>query len=177
MEKRRRFQIHLSTAIILMFAAGGIIWANLTARQINSEQVILDNPNDRDRFQRGNFKIELEIIKWDFRQPFNQIGDDEISVPPIHPRVPSINDSKKFRMGFDTQKSFRVYGWPSVLITHLSFSSSFGNEKKALEDWNAFSGFRSVAINVMSAISILFAVWFVSEWWIRRSKSRSSLSQ
>jgi len=26
--RRGRFQIHLSTAIVLMFAAGGIIWAN-----------------------------------------------------------------------------------------------------------------------------------------------------
>ena len=30
---RRLFQIHLSTAIVLMFAAGGIIWANTTERQ------------------------------------------------------------------------------------------------------------------------------------------------
>lgn len=28
--RRKRFQIHLSTAIVLMFVAGGLIWANLT---------------------------------------------------------------------------------------------------------------------------------------------------
>ena len=27
--RRKRFQIHLSTAIVLMFAAGGLIWANV----------------------------------------------------------------------------------------------------------------------------------------------------
>ena len=29
---RKRFQIHLSTAIVMMFVAGGILWANLTSR-------------------------------------------------------------------------------------------------------------------------------------------------
>src|SRR5436190_7171665 len=29
---RKRFQIHLSTAIVLMLVAGGILWANLRAR-------------------------------------------------------------------------------------------------------------------------------------------------
>ncbi len=31
--KRRRFQLHLSTAIVLMFAAGGIVWANVSMRK------------------------------------------------------------------------------------------------------------------------------------------------
>lgn len=30
--RRKRFQIHLSTAIVLMFAAGGLMWANLIPR-------------------------------------------------------------------------------------------------------------------------------------------------
>jgi hypothetical protein len=29
MAKRVRFQIHLSTAVVLMFAAGGLMWANI----------------------------------------------------------------------------------------------------------------------------------------------------
>jgi hypothetical protein len=29
--RRKRFQIHLSTAVVLMFVAGGIIWANARA--------------------------------------------------------------------------------------------------------------------------------------------------
>src|SRR5258708_1341791 len=33
--KRRFIQIHLSTAIVLMFAAGGLLWANLTPRTVN----------------------------------------------------------------------------------------------------------------------------------------------
>jgi|SRR5579862_2975580 len=32
--RRARFQIHLSTAIVLMFVAGGLIWANVNGRRI-----------------------------------------------------------------------------------------------------------------------------------------------
>jgi len=32
--RRARFQIHLSTAIVLMFVAGGLIWANVTGRRV-----------------------------------------------------------------------------------------------------------------------------------------------
>jgi len=30
--KRRWFQIHLSTAVVLMFVAGGLLWANMMPR-------------------------------------------------------------------------------------------------------------------------------------------------
>src|SRR5689334_11537731 len=32
--RRARFQIHLSTAIVLMFVAGGLIWANVAFQEI-----------------------------------------------------------------------------------------------------------------------------------------------
>ena len=32
---RKRFQIHLSTAIVLMLMAGGLIWANIASRVSN----------------------------------------------------------------------------------------------------------------------------------------------
>src|SRR5438874_1770002 len=32
---RSRFQIHLSTAIVLMFVAGGLIWANVSGRRVD----------------------------------------------------------------------------------------------------------------------------------------------
>jgi hypothetical protein len=35
MSKRHWFQIHLSTAIVLMFAAGGLLWANCIKVEVN----------------------------------------------------------------------------------------------------------------------------------------------
>jgi len=40
--KRRFFQIHLSTAIVLMFAGGGLIWANVNRHSIyQSDSVVI----------------------------------------------------------------------------------------------------------------------------------------
>ena len=41
--RRKRFQIHLSTAIVMMFVAGGLIWVNVRARAVEAWQL---NPID-----------------------------------------------------------------------------------------------------------------------------------
>lgn len=49
----RRFRIHLSTLVILSFAAGGIIWLNLRHREVDSSADLWldDEANDRnDRY-------------------------------------------------------------------------------------------------------------------------------
>lgn len=47
--RRSRFQIHLSTAVVLMFAAGGILWANLAERRVPQDPVMDRDINDFDR--------------------------------------------------------------------------------------------------------------------------------
>ncbi|HLX63075.1 MAG TPA: hypothetical protein VKX17_17530 [Planctomycetota bacterium] len=37
--RRARFQIHLSTANVLMFVAGGLIWANVNGRRVEGRGV------------------------------------------------------------------------------------------------------------------------------------------
>jgi len=37
MSKRRFWQIHLSTAVVLMFVAGGLLWLNLPMRKQGSD--------------------------------------------------------------------------------------------------------------------------------------------
>ena len=34
--RRKRFQIHLSTAVVMMIAAGGLIWANVRGRRVQA---------------------------------------------------------------------------------------------------------------------------------------------
>lgn len=53
-KKRRWFQIHLSTAIVLMFVAGGLIYRNLCPYDV------------------GGFK---EIIGWPFPLMFHRYGE------------------------------------------------------------------------------------------------------
>jgi hypothetical protein len=49
---RKRFQIHLSTAIVMMFVAGGLIWANAMRRAVTPDFVSLfgdmDGPVHKD---------------------------------------------------------------------------------------------------------------------------------
>jgi len=51
--KRRWLQIHLSTALVLMFAAGGLMWLNSTVRISTEPFIDYDASNGRDTFTWG----------------------------------------------------------------------------------------------------------------------------
>jgi len=94
--RRKRFQVHLSTAVVLMFAAGGIIWGNLCAYEESVGPSMEMQPGDMCRF----------------------------------------------------------YGWPARAFT-LNITQGFSH-------YDAFAA----TIDVVTALAILFAVWFVCERWI-----------
>jgi len=111
-----RFQIHLSTAIVLMFVAGALIWANVRASStpvyVEFPYKICPNP---DGF--GGWIEEIRVRKIQSNQ----------------------------------------FGWPLPTV------------KGTLEQyWNR----TNIAMNVLVALTILFAVWFVLEWLIRRRAAR-----
>jgi hypothetical protein len=45
--KRRGFQFHLSTAIVLMFVAGGLVWANVRSRELGTVVVSMGSQHVR----------------------------------------------------------------------------------------------------------------------------------
>ena len=47
--RRKRFQIHLSTAIVLMFVAGGMLWANLHRQRVPQNPEMDKDINDFDK--------------------------------------------------------------------------------------------------------------------------------
>jgi|SRR5579862_60054 len=106
--RRGRFQIHLSTAVVLMFVAGGIIWANVRLSIYG-------------------------IYGW----PWAAIWSDV----PIWKRKPAI-----------------------TVATGVPFPSdmTFKNVYDA----------RAISVDVAVALAILFAVWFLCEWLIRRRAAR-----
>jgi len=53
---RKRFQIHLSTAVVMMFVAGGIIWANFT----NTPRFSTDGSRDDSKhFNIGEWQYSI----------------------------------------------------------------------------------------------------------------------
>jgi hypothetical protein len=70
---RRWFQIHLSTAVVLMFAAGGLIWANVPRHEIRVEKVSSNTSeavwwfyerNEIPKDQPIECRIESETCGW-----------------------------------------------------------------------------------------------------------------
>src|SRR6266404_4090313 len=91
--KRQIFQVHLSTAIILMFAAGGILWANCVEwTLVNHDSGILTISNAEFTLRCRGFPVpivyriargpeffsgyELNAIKWRAVHPENYIRLD-----------------------------------------------------------------------------------------------------
>src|SRR5580765_8505531 len=48
---RKRFQIHLSTAIVLMFVAGALIWANIRPTRLEPDKVFIGGGSGDPRYQ------------------------------------------------------------------------------------------------------------------------------
>ena len=105
-KRQKRFQIHLSTALVLMIAAGGLVWANL--------------------------KLFTRTM----------------------PGGPGTGLNPKTGLA----QPFKIYGWPlnGIAMYPRTFDA---------RDWIGF--IISILINLAAALVILFAVWFVCEWWIR----------
>ena len=60
--RRKRFQIHLSTAVVMMIAAGVLIWANVTKSQGDSFEML---------------GFETHLYGWPFNAKLVRIDDSE----------------------------------------------------------------------------------------------------
>jgi hypothetical protein len=106
--RRKRFQIHLSTAIVLMFVAGGLIWAN---------------------------------------------------------RIEKLSTS---RIEF---AEYTHAGWPFWALNHIHLIDPYGIERIGKTDMY-FIVYPGLIENLSVAALILFSVWFLCEWLIRRRAAR-----
>ena len=71
-KKRRWFQFHLSTAIVMMFVAGGLLWANLHHRVVESGSMIWDGPIPGPPGSSGWAMYQ----RWGYGFPFEAVGTD-----------------------------------------------------------------------------------------------------
>ncbi|HLX62576.1 MAG TPA: hypothetical protein VKX17_14965 [Planctomycetota bacterium] len=115
---RKRFQIHLSTAIVLMFVAGALIWANICAFGLI------------ERFAPNPGQDWLHFRRKIFGFPF-----------------PGVN------------------AWQDMAQYHGRSDVPFVPNRYSVNGL-------AVALDVAIFLAILFAVWFLLEWLIRRRAAR-----
>ncbi len=114
--RRRRLQMHLSTAVWMMVAAGGIIWGNLCQSEVSKEQVAW----------KSKFVVDAKPYGW-----------------------PLAVTARIVRIRLQPQNT-EIHFEPKGGVLYIQ-----------------------AAADALVALAILFAVWYVSEWWILRRKTKS----
>jgi hypothetical protein len=127
-KKRSRFPVHLSTAIVMMFVAGVLLWANVQERALS--------------FQSGQEAFSFSFIEYfSTRRPYRIFASDQALYN-------------------------KEYGWPVTAALSLVHASS--ERSTADIHQNRMLSYSRAVLNLAVALGILFVVWYLSEWWIRR---------
>jgi|SRR5579862_2296630 len=141
--RRARFQIHLSTAIVMMFVAGGLIWANVNGRRVECWGIAWTGPASAVPID-GEGMTDFDFI------------------------------AAKHRYAFWAGNRLNEHGWPfdSVLSGTSMYIDRSGEFLRIPEPVYAVWRTTPLIYNALIALAILFAVWFLCEWLIRRRSSR-----
>ena len=136
---RRRFQCHLSTAIVLMFTAGFLIWAN-----------VMSNLEKTFNVERVHFEGSFAEFKKHMEGDLHDWNTDP-----------------------GTANFVERYGWPLSVITNTN--TYFAPNNDPSYDQIATSRMQSnlaACIDAITALGIIFSVWFACEWRIRHRAAR-----
>lgn len=139
---RHRFQIHLSTAIVLMFVAGGIIWTNVYRRHVETIGLA---------FQTGSPSSVVCITESEFWKS---------------PEVDSWRGDRVYGHGWPFDAAQLVKG--RLLISKGTNISVNSPDEQSIIVWHT----RAMWADSVIALLILFAVWSVCERLIRRRAAR-----
>ena len=146
-KKRPLFQIHLSTAVVLMFVAGGLIWANTTPGVVSSESKVIGYSSSM--LSSGQCISNEYIIS-------EGVSESEFLV--------GIKGGYEWRC-------IRCYtcGWPYDLMqvnTYLKVMNN-GERESRIEgrEWNGFA----IIANIVIAGIVFISTKSVCECQIRRS--------
>jgi len=151
---RKRFQIHLSTAVLMMFVAGALMWANMRERRREpTGQFRRHNSNEleRVRISEIEFLRRSDGYEWFghrncyYGWPFNAM----FASAPI-----TVN------------KDGDAYFEPVKIADNLLYDKAYFTGSS--RNWQVLH----ILANVLIAPALLFAVWFLCERLIR---SRAAL--
>ena len=151
MAKLPRLQIHLSTAVLMMLAAGTMIWANTAARPIDffvEKEVNLESELDKKRYKSALYKYLVMMAEAELE------------------REGSYSETSR------EEKMVRR-GWPCSMLKTISIAAvGKKNSRSVVDSWTIFYGYRTVAMNAFVGLAIVLGVGCVSEMLIRRRDSK-----
>lgn len=156
---RNWFQIHLSTAMVLLFVAGGFLWINTSGR-------ILEN--------HGTC---IRLTQYFYSNSKNVARDAEDGGPSTETIACSKAEFMKCperMLWVGTREEH--YGWPREILAsstrvilgeagfEIHASESSEGRPVPVKVWNGVG----ISVNVLIGIVILLFSWFVCEWVIAR---------
>ncbi len=144
-----RIQIHLSTAVLMMFAAGGMIWVNTFGHKIVwgvDETWELDDV-DKDHYFLAGLMSERHPL---FGTPE---ADREHS-----------------------EQAIFVYGWPLRITRQFTFDMTKGKIRTPVDNWYSKFDYGSLTVDASIALLVVFGIGFAIEWQTqRRSRNVETL--
>ena len=143
--RRRWFQIHLSTAIVLLFVTGALMWANLRL-QTRKKTV---GPVE---FELGGRKVLQDSIEVD-----ESMLDEKV-------QTLFMEELCLYSCIFQ----FRFMGWPATYRISYSDANHYNNITGTRWYQSA------LALNVLAAFGSQAAIAMGCEWWIRRKRTLTS---
>ncbi|HLX61854.1 MAG TPA: hypothetical protein VKX17_11275 [Planctomycetota bacterium] len=152
--RRARFQIHLSTAIVLMFVAGGLMWINSHRRLLDSRGLILDLgwPKAEDREgSESEFQRSESGVYWFGRRQFGYGWPTDM----LNTSIPASLNRGDVSLEF----------WTDRLKDRAP--EYFGGPK---EEWRV----EGIIINALAALPLLVLTWFLCERLIRRAARKGA---
>jgi|SRR5579862_1564436 len=149
--RRARFQIHLSTAIVLMFVAGGLIWANVS---LWHEDFVLGFAIDANSTRPCSFKdfLNSNCEKWHgsrIRRYGWPWALTSVSGAVFVGRDGKVSDTSENVVEF---------------VGNQSIEYTRGKTRY----WDGFGAFDDLLV----AFAILFTAWFLCERLVRRRAAR-----
>jgi hypothetical protein len=142
-----RFQIHLSTAVILMFVAGGIIWANCIEHSFYDKGLALEDPRVGGTAQNCSFNEFLNSPQFKTYRYWQGTEHNDFGWP-IYARhfegPVRWHDNRIFRVENE-------WTYPNGTTRTVSRTGS----------WLT----KGIDGNTLAAAGILFCVWFICECW------------
>lgn len=129
---RKRFQVHLSTAIVLMFVAGALIWANVTPTIFTKEFTLKDTGTN------------IAFTKVTYGWPSTVFGHAQIGNGVI----------------------------PEMTQNDINMLNVSYEPKLTLEFLNPYSSYSHAALNLLIALLLLLATWYLCEKWISYRAAR-----